>query len=81
MILFGKNSKIVPVSEVMIAKPLKLCLFVAAFTSILPELAMGEIEGMPWDCHVIDRSSLGADGVKLADINGDGWTEKICFVN
>ncbi len=25
-----------------------------------------------WDVHVIDASSSGADGVKLADINGDG---------
>ncbi len=28
--------------------------------------------GTPWSCHTIDRSSRGADGVKLADIDGDG---------
>ena len=28
--------------------------------------------GAPWLCHIIDDSSRGADGVKLADINGDG---------
>jgi hypothetical protein len=28
--------------------------------------------GTPWVCHVIDDSSSGADGVKLADINGGG---------
>jgi len=28
--------------------------------------------GFPWPSHIIDNSSLGADGVKLADINGDG---------
>jgi len=26
----------------------------------------------PWVCHIIDDSSRGADGVRLADINGDG---------
>ncbi len=28
--------------------------------------------GEPWPYHVIDDSSRGADGVKLADLNGDG---------
>jgi len=26
----------------------------------------------PWPCHIIDNSSRGADGVRLADINKDG---------
>ncbi len=26
----------------------------------------------PWSCHTIDASSRGADGVRLADVNGDG---------
>lgn len=26
----------------------------------------------PWECHIIDDSSRGADGVKLADVNRDG---------
>ncbi len=26
----------------------------------------------PWACHVIDDSSRGADGTRLADVNGDG---------
>jgi len=26
----------------------------------------------PWKCHIIDDTSRGADGVKLADVNGDG---------
>ena len=36
--------------------------------------AVGAAEpvGAPWACHIIDNSSRGADGVKLADINGDG---------
>jgi len=29
-------------------------------------------DGVPWACHTIDDSSRGADGVKLADLNGDG---------
>ncbi|MCA9016256.1 MAG: VCBS repeat-containing protein, partial [Planctomycetaceae bacterium] len=28
--------------------------------------------GVPWKYHVIDQSSRGADGVKLADVDGDG---------
>lgn len=28
--------------------------------------------GAPWTRHVVDASSRGADGVKLADLNGDG---------
>ncbi|MCA9006132.1 MAG: VCBS repeat-containing protein [Planctomycetaceae bacterium] len=28
--------------------------------------------GAPWQCHIIDESSRGADGVKLFDADGDG---------
>jgi hypothetical protein len=28
--------------------------------------------GTPWKLHVIDGSSKGADGVRIADVNGDG---------
>ncbi len=31
--------------------------------------------GIPWTRHVVDDSSQGADGVKLADINGDGLVD------
>ncbi len=41
-----------------------------------------EDRGQPWQRHAIDRSSRGADGVRLADVNGDklldiatGWEE------
>lgn len=27
---------------------------------------------IPWEMHTIDNSSLGSDGTKLADVNGDG---------
>ena len=35
---------------------------------ILARSSLGE----PWKRHTIDRSSRGADGVRLADVNGDG---------
>jgi hypothetical protein len=52
---------------------------------LLTSLAAG-----PWPMHTIDRSSQGADGVRLADINGDGrldivtgWEEggdiRVCY--
>jgi len=31
--------------------------------------------GIPWAMHVIDDSLTGADGVKLKDINGDGYPD------
>ncbi|MDO8541574.1 MAG: VCBS repeat-containing protein [Opitutaceae bacterium] len=31
--------------------------------------------GPAWARHVIDDSSRGSDGTKLADINGDGWLD------
>ena len=33
---------------------------------------MAQGRGIPWTLHVIDNSSIGADGVRLADANGDG---------
>lgn len=49
------------------------CLLIA-FTLLLSvgEAVAVDPAGSPWPCHVIDASSRGADGVKLADINGDG---------
>ncbi len=29
----------------------------------------------PWQCHIIDDSAKGADGVKLADVNRDGFMD------
>ena len=44
--------------------------------------AQDDSRGRPWPIHVIDASSRGADGVRLADVNGDrlmdittGWEE------
>ncbi len=43
-------------------------------------LAAGEVcacgeDQQPWRRHVIDDSSRGADGVRGADVNGDGWLD------
>ena len=35
-------------------------------------LSAAEVTGKPWALHIVDDSSRGADGVKLADVNGDG---------
>jgi hypothetical protein len=32
-------------------------------------------DGTPWTRHTIDNSSRGADGVRLADVNRDGWLD------
>ena len=31
----------------------------------------------PWPRHVIDDASRGADGIRLADVNGDGRPDAI----
>jgi len=41
-------------------------------TLSLSPLTMHAAEPGPWKRHTIDRSSRGADGVRLADVNGDG---------
>ncbi|EON75395.1 hypothetical protein ADIS_4099 [Lunatimonas lonarensis] len=33
---------------------------------------------VPWKMHVIDNTSMGADGAKLADVNGDGFLDLVC---
>src|SRR5512140_1594282 len=38
----------------------------------LPDAAHGSSRGIQWARHVIDNSSQGADGIRLADVNGDG---------
>ncbi len=51
---------------------------VVAFTCITPCLGAAQPDKAPagkpapWKRHVIDDSSRGADGVRLADVNGDG---------
>lgn len=44
----------------------------AAFPSIPTSLAPHGVSGPVWHRQVIDNTSVGADGVRLADANGDG---------
>jgi hypothetical protein len=45
-------------------------LFVAVAAAVLP--AQRPAKDAPWVRHAIDDTSRGADGVRLADVNGDG---------
>ena len=48
---------------------------IALFLIAWPSACLAQnalIAGHPWPCHVIDDSSEGADGVRLADVNSDG---------
>ena len=48
----------------------------AAYNDFLEVIKMpAEPDGIPWKRHTIDASSRGADGVRLADINEDGFPD------
>ncbi len=49
----------------------RFLLAATAFLTIASPAFAAE-RGAPWRLNVIDDSSRGADGVKLADVNGDG---------
>jgi hypothetical protein len=57
---------------------------------VIAHLLLAFLAQGPWPMHTIDRSSQGADGVRLADVNGDrrldivtGWEEggviRVCY--
>lgn len=48
------------------------CLGIAAVACGQGTAGAAETRGLPWPRHTIDDSSRGADGVRLADVNGDG---------
>lgn len=50
---------------------------VGALTSLLGVVVAAEPSGEAWPLRVVDDTSEGADGVKLADINGDGLLDII----
>ena len=54
-----------------IVLPAIACLFSIGIASE-PAWVHAEDRGEPWRRHAIDGSSRGADGVRLADVNGDG---------
>ena len=40
-----------------------------------PSRLWAQTREAPWKCHIIDGTSRGADGVKLADVNRDGFMD------
>ena len=46
--------------------------FILSLVACAAPAAQNDSRGKPWPLHVIDASSRGADGVRLADVNGDG---------
>jgi hypothetical protein len=55
----------------MLQHSINHCLAIAA-TLLLAAPALAQDRGEPWRHHSIDASARGADGVRLADANGDG---------
>ncbi len=52
-----------------------LAIFIAISGTLVPGLSIADpalADAPPWKRHTIDDSSRGADGVRLADANGDG---------
>ena len=73
--LIPKNQMVKPRVGCLNVSPMKLYLFTLLALAI-PSMAA------PWKRHIIDNTSRGADGVRLADVNGDsrpdivtGWEE------
>lgn len=51
-------------------------LIAAACLVVAPQARLPAATGEdPWKCHIIDGTSRGADGVKLADVNRDGFMD------
>jgi len=50
---------------------MRLRLLLCCLACLLPAV----VNGAPWKRHTIDDTSRGADGVRLADANGDGLTD------
>jgi len=71
---------------VFTSHPLPCFLFIAAILNLLQPLKANS-QGEPWKLHIINSSSAGADGTRLADVNGDGlqdivtgWEEGGCVM-
>lgn len=55
-----------------------VCLLVAFFTTACGSFLFAEeIASKPWPAHTIDNTSIGADGVRLLDVNGDGLPDNV----
>jgi hypothetical protein len=55
--------------------PVAAVSFWIALICVLPLSDGGSAAGEPWRRHTIDASSRGADGVRLADVNQDGYPD------
>ncbi|MDA0346973.1 MAG: VCBS repeat-containing protein [Verrucomicrobia bacterium] len=53
---------------------LSAALFLSGCQHYVPEV---KVTTAPWERHTIDNSSLGADGVRTADVNNDGLPDLI----
>ena len=49
-----------------------MCDRLAHSSLVLAVLVVCQVHAEPWSRHTIDNSSRGADGVRVADVNGDG---------
>ncbi len=47
-------------------------IWIIACMIVFPVIATASFSGDPWQRHIIDDSSKGADGARLMDVNGDG---------
>jgi len=54
------------------APAMALCAAIIVWGDPPSSSASPVIQGKPWARHVIDNTSQGADGARLADVNGDG---------
>ena len=44
----------------------------ALFFLLQLSIAFSTENKQPWKRHTIDKSSIGADGIRMLDVNGDG---------
>ena len=60
-------------------KRFQILLIVVTFWLLSPILSSmaEENRGQPWKRHTIDNTSRGADGIDLADVNGDGLQDLV----
>ena len=62
------------IQNLVIFKVYSSIIFISIYSVIMPSFVFADQE-LIWKRHVIDDSSKGADGVKLADVNNDGYTD------
>ncbi|MBS12789.1 MAG: hypothetical protein CME19_14435 [Gemmatimonadetes bacterium] len=63
-----RNSALMKHKQIKLSLPLVIPL-------ILCVLGPGKAQAKPWTRHIIDDISSGADGVRILDVNGDGYVD------